>query len=160
MNLNFSGLHYYAAEDRLFSVECVCGLKPGLQYDITVRTLPVDDNPADPDDTQVRKYYRPPNCDDPSKTADARCQISEEARWVPTPECFHGAQQTSSGEYDIVEVVFDVAPPSYNFDQYVLLIYEGDSVSGPPKASTFLYTVGAAISTQVLLVYESDVFQA
>ncbi|XP_038061471.1 uncharacterized protein LOC119732143 [Patiria miniata] len=141
LNLNFTdqGLDFYAVEDRVFSMECFCGLKPGSQYLYTVRTLPVDPNPVDEDDTKVQDYHRPPNCDDPSKTDDVRCQRSIEARW--SPDCFGADQLITSGEYDNLEVKFDVAPMNYNFDYYRIFIYEyvpnsPTLIGGPSKLWT------------------------
>ncbi|XP_022095932.1 uncharacterized protein LOC110982087 isoform X2 [Acanthaster planci] len=130
--------------DRLFSIECFCGLKPGISYRVTVRTLPVDDTPNDPDDTKVEIPYIPSDCGQPDKTQDVRCQTSAEARW--SPECFHVTQKASSGEYDIVEIIFGVAPVSYNFNRYGLYIYEyaPDSPLGRPEDSEFLYMSSVA----------------
>ena len=53
----FSSLQKFV--QREFTYECFCGIKPGYEYELVIRTLPVDyGNPGDLHDSAV--YFRYP----------------------------------------------------------------------------------------------------
>ncbi|XP_022096006.1 uncharacterized protein LOC110982122 isoform X2 [Acanthaster planci] len=136
-NLNFSetGLNYFAVLDTNdnqvdITFSCFCGLMPGRQYDVGVRTMPVDIIGSSQYDTIVVIPHIPPGCNDATKTKDVRCQKSAAARWAPN--CVNIKQNTSTldyqGDYDIIEVAFDVAPDSYCLDVYDVFVYQDKPV--------------------------------
>ncbi|XP_072043415.1 uncharacterized protein [Amphiura filiformis] len=112
---------------KVFIHDKFCGVVPGAQYDVSVRTLPADYNGSRGYDTKLTIRYpthaenASQNCD--GKPGDIRCQKNKQASWKS--EFINVQQDNSQRSNDVVNlnITFDIAPADYKFDQYKVLVY-------------------------------------